>query len=150
VLVVLDNAQQDSEVQRLIPANGDCVVLVTSRMPLQGLAGAALIELAEMAQDDALQLLEAIVGDRVRSEAEAAREIVASCSGLPLALAVVAGRQACGRRFGGAGRGACRASRARSCGRCVDGGFGAVPCSRCRRGHRERAAPASRVDRAVA
>jgi hypothetical protein len=92
VLVVLDNAQQDSEVQRLIPANGDCVVLVTSRMPLQGLAGAALIELAEMAQDDALQLLEAIVGDRARSEAEAAREIVASCSGLPLALAVVAGR----------------------------------------------------------
>ncbi|HWJ50639.1 MAG TPA: NB-ARC domain-containing protein [Solirubrobacteraceae bacterium] len=92
VLVVLDNAQQGSEVQRLIPANGDCVVLVTSRMPLQGLAGAALIELAEMAQDDALQLLEVIVGDRVRSEVEAAREIVASCSGLPLALTVVAGR----------------------------------------------------------
>ncbi len=92
VLVVLDNAQQGSEVQRLIPANSECVVLVTSRTPLQGLAGAALIELAEMAQDDALQLLEAIVGERVRSEAEAAREIVASCSGLPLALAVVAGR----------------------------------------------------------
>jgi len=92
VLVVLDNAQQGNEVQRLIPANSECVVLVTSRTPLQGLAGAALIELAEMAQDDALQLLEAIVGDRARSEAEAAREIVASCSGLPLALAVVGGR----------------------------------------------------------
>jgi hypothetical protein len=92
VLVVLDNAQQSSEVQRLIPANSECVVLVTSRMPLQGLAGAALIELAEMAQNDGLQLLEAIVGDRVRDEAGAAREIVASCSGLPLALAVVAGR----------------------------------------------------------
>jgi hypothetical protein len=92
VLVVLDNAQQGSEVQRLIPADGDCVVLVTSRTPLSGLAGAALIELAEMAEADALALLEAIVGDRVQGEAAAAREIAAQCSGLPLALAVIAGR----------------------------------------------------------
>jgi hypothetical protein len=92
VMIVLDNAPSDGAVAALIPSRGESIVIVTSRAPLAALAGAGLIELVEMADTDGLALLEAIVGERVREEPDAAREIVGHCCGLALALAVIAGR----------------------------------------------------------
>ena len=92
VMIVLDNAPSDGAVAALIPSRGESIVIVTSRAPVAALASAGVIELAEMAEIDGLGLLEAIVGERVREESEAAREIVGHCCGLPLALAVTAGR----------------------------------------------------------
>jgi hypothetical protein len=73
-----------------------CLVLVTSRRQLAGLAaaeGAALITLDYLPDVEAMQLLEARLGiGRIAAEPDAAGDLVARCAGLPLALAVAAAR----------------------------------------------------------
>lgn len=90
VLLVLDNASDAEHVQGLIPANPDCVVIVTSRAPLAELGAARLLELRELKEEDAVAVFEAIVGKSVQRDAAAT--VVSSCAGLPLALAVAGAR----------------------------------------------------------
>jgi hypothetical protein len=90
VLLVLDNASDAEQVRDLIPANRDSVVIVTSRASLGALGAARLLDLHELEEQDGLIVLEAIVGKSV--ETAAAMAVVKSCGGLPLALAVAAGR----------------------------------------------------------
>ncbi|HEY6549793.1 MAG TPA: NB-ARC domain-containing protein, partial [Solirubrobacterales bacterium] len=91
VMLVFDDAYGEEQVRDLIPANSKSMVLVASRAPLS-LGSAPAIDLTELANDDAIALLEKMIGDRVRKEPEAAAAIVTRCGGLPLALVVVAGR----------------------------------------------------------
>lgn len=91
VMLVLDNACDEDQVRELIPANSTSVVLITSGAPLS-FGAAQTIDLAGLAEDDAIALLQTIVGDRVADEPEAAAAIAKRCAGLPLALVVVAGR----------------------------------------------------------
>lgn len=98
ILVVLDNARDEAQVRPLLPGGRSCVVLVTSRSQLAGLAateGAQIISLDVMTSAEANQMLARRLGpDRVTGEPGAVIELIALCAGLPLALSIVAGRAA--------------------------------------------------------
>ncbi len=87
VLVLADDAATAAQVRPLIPAAGGAAVLVTSRSRLSGLAGARTIELDGLATEDGLRLLDLAAGpNRIATQAEAARDVVVACDGLPLAI----------------------------------------------------------------
>lgn len=98
VLVVLDNARDAAQVRPLLPGSPGSMVIVTSRSELTGLAateGARLLILGMLNTDEAAELLAARLGqDRLDREPGAAEELASLCSGLPLALAIVAARVA--------------------------------------------------------
>jgi DNA-binding SARP family transcriptional activator len=98
MLVVLDNARDEQQVRPLLPASSGCLVLVTSRHQLTGLAaaeGARLISLDVLTQAEAVRLLAIRLGQApAAAEPEALSEIAALCARLPLALAVAAARTA--------------------------------------------------------
>ena len=96
MLILLDNALDSDQVRPLLPNSPGCVVLVTSRAELTGLAaaeGARTLPLGLLADTDARELLVRRLGqDKVSAERDAVDDIVARCAGLPLALAIVAAR----------------------------------------------------------
>ncbi|WP_250007512.1 BTAD domain-containing putative transcriptional regulator [Actinoplanes sp. M2I2] len=96
VLVVLDNAHSVEQVRPLLPGAPGCLVLVTSRKRLTGLAtahGAHLMTLDVLSAEDARDFLVSRIGPaRTGADPAAVAEIVARCGRLPLALAVVAAR----------------------------------------------------------
>jgi DNA-binding SARP family transcriptional activator len=98
MLVVLDNARDAEQVRPLIPGSAGCLTVVTSRNRLAGLVaaeGARPLELDVMTRAEARNLLAHRIGPRrVDAESDAAAEIVTSCAGLPLALALMAARAA--------------------------------------------------------
>ncbi|MFJ8918168.1 DNA-binding transcriptional activator of the SARP family [Streptomyces sp. LamerLS-316] len=95
VLVLLDNAHDAAQIRPLLPGTEGCAALVTSRVRMVDLAGAHLVDLDVMSPEEALQLFTRIVGDeRVRSEREAALDVVAACGFLPLAIRIAASRLA--------------------------------------------------------
>ncbi|MGW1071867.1 BTAD domain-containing putative transcriptional regulator [Streptomyces sp. NPDC002537] len=93
VLLVLDNALDARQVRPLLPGGPGCAVLVTSRARLSALTTARSAELGVFTPDEALRLFTGIVGDhRVRAEQAAARELMAACGHLPLAIRIIAAR----------------------------------------------------------
>ena len=97
MLVILDNARDAAQVRPLLPGSPSCLVLVTSRARLPGLAateGAQLLPLDVLTGTEARELLVGRLGDRASAEADAARQLTESCSRLPLALSIVAARAA--------------------------------------------------------
>jgi hypothetical protein len=98
MLIVLDNAQNAKQVRSLLPGAPGCLVLVTSRNRLTGLAaaeGARLIPLDVLADGEARDLLIRKLGaGRAMAEPTAVRELVELCAQLPLALSDVAARAA--------------------------------------------------------
>jgi DNA-binding SARP family transcriptional activator/tetratricopeptide (TPR) repeat protein len=97
MLVVLDNVRDADHVRPLLPGAFAGVTVVTSRDRLGGLVadGARPVTLDLLAPEESRQLLAARIGaDRTTAEPEATARIVAGCTGLPLALTVVAVRAA--------------------------------------------------------
>lgn len=98
VLVLLDNAHDAAQVRPMLPAAPGSLVLVTSRNRLASLAAAEeahLVTLGVLTEQEARELLVKRLGPgRVSGEPEAAAELARLCAGLPLALAIVAGRAA--------------------------------------------------------
>lgn len=96
MLVILDNARDAAQVLPLLPGNPGCLVLVTSRCQLAGLAavqGAHLLTLDLLTETDARELLAQRLGaTRLDDEPEAATQVIKLCARLPLALAIVAAR----------------------------------------------------------
>ncbi|GAA0382491.1 AfsR/SARP family transcriptional regulator [Streptomyces blastmyceticus] len=93
VLLVLDNARDARQVRPLLPGAPGSAVLVTSRARLASLTTARSTELGVLAPAEALRLFTGIVGeDRVRAEETAARELMAACGHLPLAIRIVGAR----------------------------------------------------------
>ncbi|MFC8823736.1 BTAD domain-containing putative transcriptional regulator [Streptomyces sp. NPDC057137] len=96
LLVILDNARSVDQIRPLLPCHGSTRVLVTSRDPLNGLAGSfavTRVELGAMSSAESLDLLAATIGEhRVTAEPAAAQRLVDLCDRLPLALRVVATR----------------------------------------------------------
>ncbi|MEU8820063.1 tetratricopeptide repeat protein, partial [Actinoplanes sp. NPDC048796] len=96
ILVVLDNAHSVEQVRPLLPGAPGCLVLVTSRKRLTGLAtahGAHLTTLDMLSPEDARQFLASRIGPgRNVADSGALEEIVELCGRLPLALSVVASR----------------------------------------------------------
>jgi tetratricopeptide (TPR) repeat protein len=93
VLVVLDNAASADQVRPLLPGGPGCAVLITSRDSLPGLVaadGAQRLDLDTLPLADAVEVLSALVGRRVRNEPRAAETLAAQCARLPLALRLTA------------------------------------------------------------
>ncbi|MEU9608630.1 tetratricopeptide repeat protein [Streptomyces sp. NPDC048057] len=90
LLVVLDNAHSDAQVEPLLPASPHCLVLVTSRLRPHGLVrdlGAVARTLPPLDAADSLRLLARIVGaDRMAGSETSTRAVAADCGGVPLAL----------------------------------------------------------------
>ncbi len=90
VLVLLDNAASADQVAPLLPRTAGCLVLVTSRDHLSGLAASG-IRLDVLAPDESLALLTTVLGDdRVGAEPAASAELARLCAHLPLALRIAA------------------------------------------------------------
>lgn len=88
LLVVLDNARDEDQVRPLLPGGP---VLVTSRMALTGLTGAAHVRLDGLSADEALAYLRHTVGaQRVDQAPVVARRITDELGRLPLALTLAA------------------------------------------------------------
>ncbi|GAA3667892.1 BTAD domain-containing putative transcriptional regulator [Lentzea roselyniae] len=87
-LVVLDNAGSAAQVRPLLPGTG--LVLVTSRRRLVDLDAAYPVSLDVLSEEDSLNLLARIVGQK--ADLDAAREIVRLCGYLPLAVRIVGAR----------------------------------------------------------
>lgn len=98
VLVVLDNARDVGQVRPLLPGSPGCLVVVTSRIRLIGLAaaeGARQITLDVLAEGEAREVLARRLGaGRAAAEPGAVGELARLCGRLPLALAVAAARAA--------------------------------------------------------
>ena len=98
VLVVLDNAYDAGQVRPLLPGSPGCLVIVTSRRRLTGLAAtdsASLLSLDLFSVSDSRKLLGDRLGRRrLIAEAAAADELIELCARLPLALNIAAARAA--------------------------------------------------------
>ncbi|GAB2627454.1 hypothetical protein Aab01nite_80870 [Paractinoplanes abujensis] len=90
MLVVLDDADSSEQVEPLLPA---CAVVVTASRRLLELPAVAWQRLGPLSDEESLRLLGEIAGHRrVGAEPEAARELVAACSGHALSVRVAAAR----------------------------------------------------------
>ncbi|MEU3660435.1 helix-turn-helix domain-containing protein [Streptomyces sp. NPDC032940] len=97
LLVLLDNAVDEDQVGPLLPGTGPSLTIVTSRHALAGLEAVHRTDLALLRREEAVELLTRIIGaDRVRAEAQAARDLADLCGHLPLAVRI-AGQRLLGR-----------------------------------------------------
>ncbi|MEX0169281.1 tetratricopeptide repeat protein [Streptomyces sp. LMG1-1-1.1] len=98
VLVVLDDASSFSQVAPLLPANGGCCVVVTSRESMEELVlrhGAVRVPLGVLDRADSTALLDRIVtGGRTAAAPAQTARLAELCDGLPLALCIAAARLA--------------------------------------------------------
>jgi tetratricopeptide (TPR) repeat protein len=97
MLIVLDNARDAAQAGPLLPGAPHCLVVVTSRSQLAGLAGgdACFLSLDVLTESEGTRLMAGRIGaDRVQAEPAAAAELVRLCAGLPLAIAIAMARAA--------------------------------------------------------
>ncbi|MFI9787540.1 ATP-binding protein [Kitasatospora sp. NPDC051984] len=98
VLVVLDNAATVAQVRPLLPGSAGCLVIVTSRSRLSGLAvrdGARRLTLGTLPEPEAVALLRAVTADhRPADDPAELAELARLCAQLPLALRIAAERAA--------------------------------------------------------
>lgn len=93
VLLLLDNARDASQVLPLLPGDGRCGVVITSRAAFIDLPSAEYVRLEPLEQPEQRALLAALCGaERVVRDPEGAARILAACAGLPLALRISAAR----------------------------------------------------------
>jgi tetratricopeptide (TPR) repeat protein len=93
LVLVADNARDSAHVRPLLPASPRSAILVTSRDRLTGLVardGAFRIDIPRLTDDQALELLENLLGSDACRERSSALAVVRRCAGLPLALRVAA------------------------------------------------------------
>ncbi len=93
MIVLLDNASTVEQVRPLLPGHPGCVVVVTSRDSLAGLAardGAKRLDLDLLPLADATALLRELIGARVDGDNVAAVTLAGQCARLPLALRIAA------------------------------------------------------------
>jgi DNA-binding SARP family transcriptional activator len=94
LLVLLDNAVDETQVRPLVPGTAGCAVLISSRTALAGLAGARPVPLGALARAEAVMLLGKVCG-RERLAADPASSAIAEmCGDLPLAVRVAGVRLA--------------------------------------------------------
>ncbi|WP_079124878.1 ATP-binding protein [Streptomyces lushanensis] len=98
MLIVLDNAATVGQVRPLLPGSEGCLVVVTSRSRLSGLAvrdGARRLTLGTLPQPEAVALLRAVTaGYRPEDDLDKLTELAGLCARLPLALRIAAERAA--------------------------------------------------------
>jgi tetratricopeptide (TPR) repeat protein len=90
ILLILDNAESNSQVEPLIPGTAGCLVIVTSRHSLP-ILNANLIPLSPLSPEDATSLL-ARLSNRTGEDPEEGMQLAKLCGHLPLAISLVAAR----------------------------------------------------------
>lgn len=92
VLVLLDNASSSAQICPLLPGTGSHAVLVTSRHRHSDLDGVRQVSVDVLDAESSVLLLASgdPSGKRLDREPQAAREVVALCGHLPLALRIAA------------------------------------------------------------
>lgn len=94
LLIILDNARRAEQVRPLLPGEGRCGVLITSRDQMSGLVvrdGARRVPVGPLREHDAIDLLRRLIqGERPADSAVALGELAVLCARLPLALRVAA------------------------------------------------------------
>jgi DNA-binding SARP family transcriptional activator len=98
LIIVLDNARDVDQVRTLVAGESKSFTIITSRNQLAGLVvreGAYSVSLSRWSEAESLRLLSGPIGTRRASkEPDAMAWIAETCAGLPLALAIMAGRAA--------------------------------------------------------
>ncbi len=89
-LVVLDDAAGQEQLQPLLPGAPGCLVLITSRRRIAGLAGVRSFSLDVFPVADAVALFTRIVGADRAQDTATVEEVVRLCGYLPLAIQLVA------------------------------------------------------------
>ncbi len=98
MLVVLDNAATTDQVLPMVPATRSCLLVVTSRNQLPGIAAhhrAVSLRLDLLNHDDSVRLLSKVLGpERTAREPEATARLAELCGHMPLALRIAAAKLA--------------------------------------------------------
>ncbi|UXY19871.1 NB-ARC domain-containing protein [Streptomyces cynarae] len=95
LLVILDNLVEERQLDPLLPGGTGSAVVVTARTHPAAVSGIRTVVLEPLRPGESLTLLGAMAGaSRLAREPEAARDLVAYCEGLPLALRAVGARLA--------------------------------------------------------
>ncbi len=94
LLVLLDNATDETQVRPLVPGAAGCAVLVTSRTALAGLAGVRPVALGPLPEAEAVTLLGTVSGRDGVTADPACPAIAEMCGHLPLALRIAGVRLA--------------------------------------------------------
>jgi tetratricopeptide (TPR) repeat protein len=93
LLLVLDNTHDSARITAALPPNGDYLVLVTSRVRLLDLDGAAVVSLGPLNDAECKELLAEVAGNsRIAAEPQSCTELIRLCGGLPLAVRIVGSR----------------------------------------------------------
>ncbi|MFI0821710.1 ATP-binding protein [Streptomyces sp. NPDC021098] len=104
MLVILDNAATVGQVRPLLPGTVGCLVIVTSRSRLSGLAvrdGAHTLTLGTLDESEAIALLSVVTAaHRPQDDRDQLVELARLCARLPLALRIAAERAASRPRMG--------------------------------------------------
>ncbi|MFC0116241.1 AfsR/SARP family transcriptional regulator [Kibdelosporangium aridum] len=96
VLVMLDDARDSAQVRLLLPGGSRALVLITSRVRLEGMvarSGAWLLDLGPLPVADSVRVIDSIVGAG-RIEQARLDQLVELCGGWPQALRIVGARLA--------------------------------------------------------
>lgn len=92
VLIILDDAADETQVAPLLPATAGCAVVVTSRRRLGGLSASLHLDLTPLADEEGQHLIRRIVGADRAGPTHDLHRLVALCGGLPLALRIAGAR----------------------------------------------------------
>ena len=92
VVIVLDDAWDETQVRPLLPGTANSLVLVTSRRRLVALDDAEQLTLDTLGVPAAVRLLRAMILPRGLEDDRTAESIVRLCGQLPLAIRIVAAR----------------------------------------------------------
>jgi DNA-binding SARP family transcriptional activator len=93
ILLVLDDAANETQVRPLLPGTGGCAVVITGRHRLAVLPGARPVQVDVLEPDEAARLFASSVGtQRIGIGDAATARILDFCGGLPLALRLASAR----------------------------------------------------------
>ncbi|MFJ9842505.1 BTAD domain-containing putative transcriptional regulator [Kitasatospora sp. NPDC101155] len=95
LLILLDNARDDAQIQPLLPGSSDCAVIVTSRTVLNSVPSVLHLALDVFTEQEAISLLDSVIGTtRLDPQRPQAELLVEACGLLPLAVRIAAARLA--------------------------------------------------------
>lgn len=93
-VVILDDAARLDQIRPLLPAAGQCLILITTRRRLTDLEGTRALTLDVLSSDDAITLFRRTAGHGRADDEDAVAAAVRLCGRLPLAIQLTAGRLA--------------------------------------------------------
>ncbi|QIK62202.1 helix-turn-helix domain-containing protein [Leucobacter viscericola] len=89
VLIILDNADNETQVRPLLPPRGPSAVLVTSRHRLAGLVGVTHVALPPLSTTESVSFLEQVLSSGPHNKTDL-HDLARLCSNVPLALRIAA------------------------------------------------------------